>query len=130
MNENEISKVVVDACFEIHKTLGPGLLESVYEECLCRELILRNLSFKRQEPVAVEYKGVKLNCGFRFDLLVEDLVVVEVKAVDKIMPVHKSQLLTYLKIMDKKLGLLVNFNEALIKHGINRVVNGYLDPIA
>jgi len=129
MNENELSKVIVDACLEIHKTFGPGLLESVYEEFLCRELSLRGLTFKRQEPISVSYKGVKLNCSFRADIIVEDLVIIEVKAIEKVMPVHKAQLLTYLKITDKKLGLLINFNEALVKDGIHRLINGIIEPL-
>ena len=120
---------LVRAALEIHQTLGPGLLESVYEECMCRELSLRGLEFKRQLSVPVEYKGIKLDCGFRIDLVVADLVVVEIKAVEKVMPVHKAQLLTYLKIMNLKLGLLINFNEEKVKNGTHRVINGILEPL-
>lgn len=129
MNENEISKEVVGAALEIHKALGPGLLESVYEECMCRELSLRGLAFKRQVVVPLKYKDLKLESGLRLDLLVEELVIIEIKAVEKVMPVHKAQILSYLRLTGKKLGLLINFNEELIKNGIHRVVNGLCEPL-
>ena len=128
MTENQLAKIMVDACYQIHRTLGPGLLETVYEQCLCHELSVRGISFKREVAVPVAYKGIKLDCGFRLDLLVADLVAVELKAVDRVLPIHRAQLLTYLKITDKKLGLLINFNEELIKDGIHRVVNGLRYP--
>ena len=128
MNENELSKHIVDAAYEIHRTLGPGLLESVYEECMGRELSLRGISFKKQLSIPVKYKGLNLDCGLRLDLLVDDLVIVEIKAIEKVAPVHKAQLLTYLKITNIRLGLVINFNVELIRDGIHRVVNGLIEP--
>jgi len=129
MDENDLSKEIIAACIEVHKALGPGLLESAYEACLCHELTLRDLRFKRQFPIGIKYKNVNLDCGFRLDIIAEDKVIIEIKAVEKIMPVHKKQLLTYLKLADKRLGLLINFNEQLLMHGIYRVVNGLRETI-
>ena len=123
MHENEISKIIVDACYKIHTTLGPGLFESVYEEILEHELINRGLKIKRQQAIPVIWDDIKFDHGFRADLIVEDKVIIEIKSVESIAPVHQKQLLTYLKLTDLKLGLLINFNEALIKHGIHRIVN-------
>ena len=123
MNENELAKIIVDCCFRIHVKLGLGLLESVYEEVLSYELRKNDLKCERQVGIPVCYESIKMEIGFRADLVVEDMVIVEIKSVENIMPVHKKQLLTYLKLMGKKLGLLVNFNEALIKDGITRIVN-------
>lgn len=123
MNENEISKIIVDACLKIHKTLGPGLLESVYEEALFYELGKRNLKCERQVTIPVIYENIKMDMGFRADIIVENKVIVEVKSVENTLPVHKKQLLTYLKLAGMKLGLLVNFNVELIKDGITRIVN-------
>jgi GxxExxY protein len=128
MNENELSKLIIGAAIEVHKVIGPGLLESVYEECLCRELILRNLRFEKQVPIPISYKGVRLECAYKLDLLVEDLVIIEIKSVAELSPVHFKQLLTYLRLMDKKLGLLINFNEDVLRKGIRRVVNGLMAP--
>lgn len=124
MTENEIAKIIVDACYVIHTKLGPGLLESVYEMVLERELTERGLRAQRQVPVPVQWNDLLFDEGFRIDLLVEDKVIVELKSVEKIAPVHAKQLLTYLRLADKRLGLLVNFGAALIKDGINRIVNG------
>ena len=123
MTENEISKVIVDCCFKIHTTLGPGLLESVYEELLSYELQKANLNFNRQQGIPLMYEGVKMDIGFRSDIILENKVIIEIKSVEAIAPVHQKQLLTYLRITGLKLGLLVNFNEALIKNGIQRIVN-------
>jgi GxxExxY protein len=123
MTENELATVIVDCCYKVHTSLGPGLLESVYEEILTYELLKQNLKIKRQHPIPVIYETIKLDLGFRADLIVEDKVVIEIKSVEAIAPVHGKQVLTYLKLTDKKLGLLVNFNEALIKDGIRRIVN-------
>ena len=123
MTENEIAKIIVDRSFNIHVALGPGLLESVYEHILYSELIEAGLSVVRQKPIPVIWKEKKLELGFRADLLVENIVIVELKSVEIIAPVHPKQLLTYLKITGCKLGLLINFNEALIKNGITRIVN-------
>jgi GxxExxY protein len=110
------------AGIEVHKALGPGLLESAYEQCLCHELTLRNVQFARQVAVPVRYKGIELDCGYRVDLLVEDWVVVELKAVDRLMPIHEAQLLTYLRLSEKRVGLLMNFNVSALRHGVVRRV--------
>lgn len=123
MTENEISKVIVQTCYEIHVELGPGLLESVYEEILYQELIKNGLKVERQKGIPVFWRGDKLNLGFRADLIVEKKVIIELKSVEQIAAVHPKQLLTYLKITGFKLGLLINFNEAFIKNGITRIVN-------
>lgn len=123
MTENEISKIIVNCCYKIHTTLGPGLLESVYEELLAFELRRENLSFRRQQGIPVVYEGIKMDLGFRADIIVENLVIIEIKSIEAVAPVHQKQLLTYLRITGLKLGLLVNFNEALIKDGIQRIVN-------
>ena len=123
MTENELSKIIVDCCFKIHTKLGPGLLESVYEEILTYELEKTGLGIKRQQGLPVVYDELKMDLGFCADIIVEDKVIIELKSVEAIAPVHLKQLLTYLKITGVKLGLLINFNEALIKDGIRRVVN-------
>ena len=123
MTENEIAKEIVNICYEMHVKLGPGLLESVYEEILCYELHKRGFKFERQKPIPVYWDDVKMPIGFRSDVIVENKVIVEVKSVEGIAPVHPKQLLTYLKVTGLKLGLLVNFNEKLIKDGITRIVN-------
>ena len=124
MTENKVAEIIVDACFKIHTTLGPGLLESVYEAVLAHELQKRGLSVVRQLSLPVVYDGIVLDEGFRADLIVEDLVIVELKSVEVVAPVHKKQLNTYLRLSDKKLGLLVNFGANLIKDGITRIANG------
>ena len=124
MTENDIAKVIVDACFKIHTILGPGLLESVYEAVLTYELEKRGLRVVRQLSLPVVYETVKLDEGFRADLVVEDMVIVELKSVETLAPVHKKQLLTYLRLSGCKLGLLINFGSALIKDGIVRIANG------
>ena len=124
MTENDVAKQVVDAAFKIHTTLGPGLLESVYEAVLAYELKQRGLQVARQQAIPVVYESVHLEEGFRADLIIEGKVIVELKSVEVISPVHKKQVLTYLRLTNLKLGLLINFGEALIKDGITRVVNG------
>jgi GxxExxY protein len=124
MTENQIAKEIVDAAYKIHTTLGPGLLESVYEAVMAHDLKNRDLKVERQKAISVVYEDVRLDEGFRADLLVEDKVIVELKSVETIAPVHKKQLLTYLRLADKRLGLLINFGVARIKDGITRVVNG------
>ena len=124
MDENDVARQIVDAAYRVHTTLGPGLLESVYEAALAYELGKRGLHVSRQQVIPVVYETVRIQTGFHADLLVEAQVIVEIKAVETIAPVHKKQLLTYLKLADKRLGLLINFNVALIKHGITRIVNG------
>ena len=119
-----LSREIIGAAIEVHKRLGPGLLESAYEECLCCELGLRGIEFKRQVPLPVIFKGQKLDCGYRLDMIVEDLVLIEVKAVEEIAPIHEAQLLTYLRLRDSWLGLIINFNVLMLKDGIRRLVNG------
>ncbi|MHB9028664.1 MAG: GxxExxY protein [Candidatus Latescibacterota bacterium] len=122
--ENELSVTIVDSCVKVHRTLGPGLFESVYEEVLSYELQKRNLHVERQVEIPVIYDSVIMNAGFRADIIVENKVILELKSVELIQPVHKKQLLTYLKLTDMKLGVLINFNVNLIREGIFRVVNG------
>lgn len=119
---NRISGEIVDAAFKVHQTLGPGLLESAYEACMAHEVSLRNLNFRTQVVLPVIYEGVKLDAGFRIDLLVEEKVIVEMKAVEKTIPLHEAQLMTYLRLSNLRLGLLINFNVRLIKDGIKRMV--------
>lgn len=123
MTENEISKIVVNTAFDIHVNLGPGLLESVYEEIMFYELVRQGLKVEKQKAIPVIWDSMKMELGFRADLIVENKVIVELKSVEAIAPVHPKQLLTYLKITGLKLGLLINFNEKLIKNGITRIVN-------
>jgi GxxExxY protein len=127
MTENVIAKEVVDAAYKVHTTLGPGLLESVYEVVLAHELKQRGLVAKKQVPVPIKYDSIVFDEGFRADIIVEDKVILELKSVERVAPVHKKQLLTYLRLADKRLGLLINFGEELIKTGISRVVNGLPD---
>jgi len=124
MHENDIAEAIVDASFKVHTVLGPGLLESVYEAALCHELQQRGFKVTRQQAIPVSYEGVTLDEGFRADLIVEDKIILELKSVEQLAPVHKKQLLTYLKLSGKKLGFLVNFGAGLIKDGIVRIVNG------
>ncbi len=124
MTENEIASHIVDACFKVHTALGPGLLESVYEPVLAYELDKRGLAVSRQEPVPLIYEKLKFEEGFRADLVVAGKIIVELKSVEKVAPVHKKQLLTYLRLSNKRLGLLVNFGESLMKNGISRIANG------
>jgi GxxExxY protein len=128
MTENEIATQVVDAAYHIHKRLGPGLLESVYEVILAHELKKRGLKTARQVAVPIVYDSLEFEEGFRADVIVEDNVIVELKSVESVSRVHKKQLLTYLRLADKRLGLLVNFEEELIRDGISRVVNGLREP--
>ena len=118
----ELTEPIIGGAIEVHKALGPGLLESAYEECLCHELHLRGLNFHRQVALPVEYKGMQLDCGYRLDLVVEDAVVVELKAVERLLPIHEAQLLTYLRLNGSKVGLLLNFNVSVLKNGIIRRV--------
>ena len=123
MDINALSNTIIGAAIEVHKTLGPGLLESIYEECLGLELELRGLSIERQKPLLVTYKGKKLQCVYRLDLVVEKQIIIELKSCENIEPIHKAQLLTYLKLSDLRLGLLLNFNVPLMRDGITRIVN-------
>jgi len=120
--EQQITEAIIGAAIEVHRELGPGLLESAYEECFCHELHLRALSFQRQVELPVPYKGLKLDCGYRLDVVVENAVIVELKSIDQISPIHHAQLLTYLRLAEKKVGLLINFNVPVLKNGIVRRV--------
>jgi GxxExxY protein len=124
MKINDITEQIIAAAVEVHRNLGPGLLESIYEECLCKELSLRKIPFERQRPTPVEFKGDRLQGTFRIDLLVAGQVVVEIKAVESLEPIHEAQLLTYMKLGAWKVGLLINFNVPLLKQGIRRRVRG------
>ena len=128
--EDRITDKIIGAAIEVHRVLGPGLLESAYEECLCYELSLRELKFKRQVPLPVAYKGIKLACGYKMDLLVDDLVVVELKTVEGLLQVHSAQLLSYLRLSGKPVGLLINFNSPTIKSGLKRIVNNFSETSA
>ena len=126
--ENVLTDQIIGCAIEVHRHLGPGLLESVYEECLCYELSQIGLRFERQVHLPLIYKGIKLECGHKLDLVVEDSVVVELKAIDDLTPLHHAQLLSYLKSSNKKVGLLINFNVPILKHGLKRIVNRYTGP--
>ena len=118
----DLATALVDSAFKVHQTLGPGLLESVYESCVSIELSRRGISYERQAPMPLVYEGVNVNGGFRLDLLVEKSVVMEIKAVEKLLPIHQSQVLTYLKLANLRLGLLINFNVPMFKEGVKRIV--------
>lgn len=120
---NKTTESIIGAAIEVHRHLGPGLLESAYEECLCEELVLRKIPFKRQVPLPVEYKNKKLDVGYRIDLLVSDEVVVELKTVESILPIHKAQTLTYMRLGGWQVGLILNFNVVVLKNGIKRLVH-------
>lgn len=126
----ELTEKLIGAAIEVHRAIGPGLLESAYEECLAHELQLRSLNFERQVPLPVAYKGVTLNCGYRLDFLVEKAIVLELKAIDALQPIHEAQLLTYLKLGRWSVGLLINFNVPVLKTGIKRLVNQYEETSA
>jgi GxxExxY protein len=121
--EDVLTERIIGAAIEVHRHLGPGLLESAYEMCLCYELSQLGVKFERQVPLPVAYKGVKLDCGYRLDLVIDNQVVVEIKTVETLLPVHQAQLLTYLKLSRKRIGLLLNFNEPVLKRGLKRLVN-------
>lgn len=123
MTENELSEKIIGSAIKVHRSLGPGLLESAYEECLCYELIKAELNVEKQRGLPLVYEEVKLECGYRVDILVEKKVVIEIKSVDALHDVHLAQILTYLKLSNCKLGLLMNFNVVVLKNGIKRVVN-------
>jgi GxxExxY protein len=121
--ENALSRKIISAAIEVHRNIGPGLLESAYEQCFCKELTEINIDFERQARLPVSYKGVKLGCEYRLDVVVDKLVIVEIKAVNRLESIHDAQLLTYLKLSRMKLGILLNFNAVLMKNGIKRLVN-------
>jgi GxxExxY protein len=125
VTDAQLTHEIIGAAMDVHRVLGPGLLESAYEECLARELSLRSITFERQKPLPLVYKDVKLECGYRVDLLVDARVVVELKAVDALAPIHDAIVLTYLRLSGCRIGLLINFNLAVLKDGIRRLVNQY-----
>jgi GxxExxY protein len=120
---NDLTREVIGAAIEVHKALGPGLLESAYEECLCHELKLRGIQFERQVELPIEYKGTKLNCGYRMDIVANDQLILELKSCEALHPIYEAQLLTYLKLTHRKVGLLINFNVPVLKEGIKRLAN-------
>ncbi len=122
---NKISKQILDAAIEVHKQLGPGLLESVYEYCLCKELELRKIKYERQVKIPIFYKNEPVGSDYIIDILVEDELILELKAVEKVLPIHKAQLLSYLRLTNKRLGILINFNVPILVEGWKRVINGY-----
>ncbi len=122
MEFDDLSGKVIGCAIEVHRELGPGLLESAYEQCLAHELSMHEIPFRLQVPVPVEYKGLKLESGYRIDLLIDDTLIVELKSVDRLQPLHEAQLLTYMKLAGMKTGLLINFNVRVLKHGIKRFV--------
>jgi len=127
MEINKVTEAIIGASIEVHKALGPGLLESAYEECLCHELRLNHMQFSRQRKLPLAYKGIFLDCGYRIDLFVEDCVVVELKTIDKLSSIHDAQLLTYMKLTESSVGLLINFNVPVLKDGIRRKVLNHVD---
>jgi GxxExxY protein len=126
--ENDLTDKIIGAAIEVHRHLGPGLLEAVYEECLCYELSRMGLKFERQVHLPVNYKGIKFESAYKMDLVVEDTIVVEIKAIEDMLPVHSAQLLTYLHSSNKRVGLLINFNVPILKNGLKRIVNRYAGP--
>ena len=128
-NFNELTEATIGAAMEVHRSLGPGLLESTYEMCLCRELSIREIPFERQVPIPVEYKGVKLDCGYRADIVIDGTILLEIKAIDSLLPIHDAQLLTYLRLGGWQIGLLINFNVELLKHGLRRRVLGLAEEV-
>jgi GxxExxY protein len=122
MIDADLTRRIIGAAIEVHRLLGPGLLESAYEECLCKELTVRDIAYERQKPIPVMYKGVKLECGYRIDLLVEKSVVVELKSIEAIAPIHEAVVLTYLKLSGNTIGLLINFNVPVLKEGVRRYI--------
>ncbi len=122
---NEVSETIIGCAIEVHREIGPGLLESAYEECLWFELKSRKLNSQRQVPLPITYKGNRLDCGYRMDIVVENSIIVELKTVDLIKPVHEAQLLSYLRLSDRRLGLILNFHVSFMKRGIKRMVNGF-----
>jgi GxxExxY protein len=128
-NFNELTEAIIGAAMEVHRALGPGLLESTYEMCLCRELSIRGIPFERQIPIPVEYKGVNLDCGYRADIVVDGTILLENKAIESLLPIHDAQLLSYLKLGDWKIGLLINFTVERLKNGLRRRVFGLLEEV-
>lgn len=122
---NRLTEKIIGCAIEVHKGIGPGLFESAYEECLCFELGRAGLLFQRQVPLPVVYKGVRLDCGYRLDVVVEGQIILEIKAVEKIIPIHEAQMISYLRMLDKRIGLILNFHSTVLKTGIRRIVNNF-----
>ncbi len=122
MDINHLTGQIIGAAIEVHKELGPGLLESTYEECICHEFKLHHINYERQQSLPIKYKGIKLDCGYRIDIMVENIVILELKSVDGLLPIHEAQLLTYLKLRGLKVGLLINFNAPVLRQGIKRLI--------
>jgi len=118
----ELTEKIIGLCIEVHKNLGPGLLESAYEECLCYELLNKKIQFERQMPLPIRYKDVSLDCGYRLDIVVENKILLELKSVESILPIHQAQILTYMKLSNLRVGLLINFNTPVVSQGIKRYV--------
>ena len=127
MDINKVTETIIGASIEVHKALGPGLLESAYEECLCHELTLNHMRFFRQQKLPLVYKGIHLDCGYRIDLFVEECVIVELKTIEKLSSIHDAQLLTYMRLTDSSVGLLINFNVPVLRNGIRRKVLNHND---
>ena len=127
---NELTEFVIGCSIEVHRSLGPGLLESTYEMCLCRELSLKNILFERQKPIPVIYKGVKLDCGYRADLIIDGRILVEIKSIELTAAIHDAQLLSYLKLSGVKVGLLINFNVRMLTHGVRRKILGPSEEVS
>jgi GxxExxY protein len=127
MEINKVTDSIIGASIEVHKALGPGLLESAYEECLCYELGLKQLHYYRQRKLPLTYKGIQLDCGYRIDIFVEERVIVELKTIDRLTPIHDAQLLTYMRLTKSSVGLLINFNVPVLKNGIRRKVLNHVD---
>lgn len=126
---NKITETIIGVAIDVHRALGPGLLESAYEACMVYDLIQVGMKVEQQKPLPVVYRGVKLECGYRLDLMIENEVIVEIKSVEKVLPIHKAQLMSYLKLADCMVGLLINFNVEILKDGIQRVVNNFPDSL-
>jgi len=122
---DRLTEKIIGCAIEVHKSVGPGLLESAYEECRCFELASAGLEFRRQVSLPVVYKEIKLDCGYRLDIIVEDQVIIEIKAVERLAPIHEAQLLSYLRMLDRRVGLILNFHSTILKNGIKRIVNNY-----
>ena len=123
LKEEKLTEAIIGAAIEVHRVLGPGLMESAYEECLCHELSLRNIPFKRQVSLPIKYKNIKLDCGYRLDIVCDDKVILELKAIEQLLPIHEAQFITYLKVSNQPIGFLINFNVPVLKDGIIRRVN-------
>jgi GxxExxY protein len=126
---NKVTETIISAAVDVHRALGPGLLESAYEACMVYDLAKAGLKVEQQKPLPIVYRGIKLECAYRLDLMIDNEVIVEIKSVEKFLPIHQAQLLSYLKLSERKVGLLINFNVKILKNGIKRVVNNFPDTL-